>query len=77
MEYVIYDVKEKSVRLFDEIKHIQNYIDLERLRFGDSLNVDMEIIGNINDVKVPPLLFLTFIENCSSFVLYELEIQYP
>jgi hypothetical protein len=64
MEYVIYDVKKKSVRLFDEIKHIQNYIDLERLRFGDSLNVDMEIIGNINDVKVPPLLFLTFIENC-------------
>ena len=64
MQYVIYDVKNKSVRLFDEIKHIQNYIDLERLRYDDSLNVDMEIIGNINDVKVPPLLFLTFIENC-------------
>jgi len=64
MQYVIYDVKEKSVSLFNEIKHIQNYIDLERLRFGDSLKIDMEIVGNIEDVKVPPLLFLTFIENC-------------
>ena len=63
MQYVIYDVKKKSVRLYDEIRHIQNYIDLERLRHGDSLQIDMEIGGNINDIKVPPLLFLTFIEN--------------
>ena len=64
MQYVIYDVKTKSVRLFDEIKHIQNYLDLERLRFDDSLIIDMEIIGDISNVNVPPLLYLTFIENC-------------
>ena len=64
MQYVLYDVKEAQVRLFNEIKYINNYIDLERLRFGDAINSSIDISGEINDINVPPLLFLPFIENC-------------
>lgn len=64
MQYVLYDASEPKIRLFDEIKYIQNYIDLERLRYGDNVEAEMEIIGNINDVKIPSLLFIPFIENC-------------
>jgi two-component system, LytTR family, sensor kinase len=64
MQYVLYDVKEPLIRLYDEINYIQNYLDLERLRYGDRIVSNTNIIGNINDVKVPPLLFLPFIENC-------------
>ena len=64
MQYVLYDVKESYIRLYDEIKYIQNYIDLERLRYGERVNSNTEIIGEIDNVNVPPLLFLPFIENC-------------
>lgn len=64
MQYVLYDVKEPKIRLYTEINYIQNYLDLERLRFGDKINAVTEIIGNIESIQVPPLLFLPFIENC-------------
>lgn len=64
MQYVLYDVREPQIRLYDEIKYIQNYIDLERLRYGDRVDSNTEIKGEISNIMVPPLLFLPFIENC-------------
>ncbi|MDP6922132.1 MAG: histidine kinase, partial [Lutibacter sp.] len=64
MQYVLYDVKTPAIRLYEEINHLQNYLDLERLRFGEKVEVNTEIIGNIDNLKVPPLLFLPFVENC-------------
>ena len=64
MEYILYDAKEPKVTLINEIKYIQNYIDLERLRHRDNVSVQIEINGNIEECLVPPLLFLPFIENC-------------
>ncbi|WP_372793350.1 sensor histidine kinase [Lutibacter sp.] len=64
MQYVLYDVKEPLISLHNEINYIQNYLDLEKLRYGDQVNSTIEIKGNIEDIKVPPLLFLPFIENC-------------
>ncbi|MFK5878651.1 MAG: histidine kinase [Flavobacteriaceae bacterium] len=64
MQYVLYDVKESKVRLFTAINYINNFIDLERLRFGDSVKSNIDITGEISDISIPPLLFLPFIENC-------------
>lgn len=64
MQYVLYEVKEPKIRIFTAITYIQNYLDLERLRYGDKMKSSMDIIGNIEDVTVPPLLFLPFVENC-------------
>ncbi|MDC9724269.1 MAG: histidine kinase [Urechidicola sp.] len=64
MQYVLYDVKEPKVRLITAINYINNYIDLERLRFGDSIKSSVDITGEISAIDVPPLLFLPFIENC-------------
>jgi hypothetical protein len=64
MEYVLYDAKEPKVTLLKEIIYIQNYIDLERLRYGERLNVQVNMQGDIEDHIITPLLFLPFIENC-------------
>ena len=64
MQYVLYDVKESKVRLFTAINYINNFIDLERLRFGESVKSNIDITGEISAISVPPLLFLPFIENC-------------
>lgn len=64
MQYVLYEVSSSKASLHEEINHLNNYIDIERIRFKDKIEVEMDITGNIEDVKVPPLLFLTFVENC-------------
>ena len=64
MQYVLYEVKSSKANLLEEINHINNYIDIERLRFKDRIESEMDITGDIGDVEVPPLLFLSFIENC-------------
>ncbi|WP_392346384.1 sensor histidine kinase [uncultured Polaribacter sp.] len=64
MEYVLYDAKEPKVKLLNEIIYIQNYIDLERLRYGKRVNVQVNMQGNIEDHTITPLLLLPFIENC-------------
>ncbi|MCV9387086.1 sensor histidine kinase [Reichenbachiella ulvae] len=63
MSYVIYDAKQKRVPLINEIQHIQNYLDLEMLRYGERLEVDLQISGDIEGHIIPPVLLLPFIEN--------------
>lgn len=63
MEYVLYDIKgTKFVPLIKEIDYIQNYIEIEKLRF-DNVEVTINLESNIEDIKVPPLLFISLVEN--------------
>ena len=71
MQYVLYEVNGSKASLLEEINHINNYIDIEHLRFKDRIESEMDITGNIEDVQVPPLLFLSFIENCFKHGLRE------
>ena len=64
MEYILYDAKEPRIRLLSEINYIQNYIDLEKLRYGEKVNTQVNMQGDLEELTVPPLLFLPFIENC-------------
>lgn len=63
MEYVLYDIEgTKFVPLIKEIDYIQNYIEIEKLRF-ENVEVNINIESNIDDIKVPPLLFISLLEN--------------
>lgn len=64
MQYVLYEVNSTKAPLIEEINYINNFIDIARLRFNESIDCQTDITGDIEDVEVPPLLFLTFIENC-------------
>jgi len=64
MQYILYEVEASKVSLLQEINHINNFLDIEHLRFPNKIEAEMDITGNIDDVEVPPLLFLSFIENC-------------
>lgn len=63
MSYVIYKGKSKRVALHEEIKHLYDYLDLEKLRYGDRLQSSVEITGKIEDLYIPPLILLPFVEN--------------
>ncbi len=64
MQYVLYEVKEPKISLLKEINYLYSYLELEKLRYGNKVKSNIRIEGNIDDLEIPPLLFLPFIENC-------------
>jgi sensor histidine kinase YesM len=61
---VLYECNEAEITLEKEIKLIENYIDLERMRYGNRLRLKFEISGDIKKMRIAPMLLFTFIENC-------------
>ena len=64
MQYVLYEVKEPKISLMKSINYLYSYLELEKLRYGDRVKSEISIEGDIDEVTVPPLIFLPFIENC-------------
>jgi two-component system LytT family sensor kinase len=63
MEYVLYDIDDTQfVPLINEIGYVQNYIEIEKLRF-ENVEVAINLESDIDNIKVPPLLFISLIEN--------------
>jgi len=51
------------VTLADESEALQAYLDVERVRFGDRLGVDMDIPEELYEVRMPAFLLQPLIEN--------------
>jgi two-component system, LytTR family, sensor kinase len=64
INYMLYECKSDEVALSKEIKFIRNYVDIEKMRYGDKLDVDIRITGDVGDRKIAPLILLPFVENC-------------
>ncbi len=52
------------VSLSDEADYIRRYVDLQSLRLNGMTKVDLKIDIEDADVQVPPMLLVTFVENC-------------
>jgi sensor histidine kinase YesM len=63
MRYMLYETKSKRQSLKNEILCIQNYLDLERIRNDDRLEINVSVSGDIHDKKIGPIILLTFVEN--------------
>jgi two-component system, LytTR family, sensor kinase len=64
MEYVIYESDKKKVSLQSEVKHLQDYVELEKLRFGAELKLDMVLPEEVAGYDIPPMLLIPLVENC-------------
>lgn len=64
IEYTLYDSKKEKVALEDELKYIRNYVDLQKIRIGDKVDISFNVYNNISHILIPPLLLLPIIENC-------------
>ncbi|MDY8138388.1 sensor histidine kinase [Aquimarina sp. 2201CG5-10] len=63
MRYILHETNQKRQSLTKEIICLQNYLDLERIRYGDSLKINTNISGEIEGKEIAPMLLLSFIEN--------------
>ncbi|MCM4170768.1 sensor histidine kinase [Arenibacter sp. TNZ] len=67
MRYMLYEADKKLVPLHKELEYIQSYVALQRLRLANSENVTLKISGEEKGKFVPPLLFISFIENAFKY----------
>jgi len=49
--------------LSNEIEHIKNYIQLNQLRFNNTLHLQLDLQGEFEKYRIPPLMLLTLVEN--------------
>ena len=63
MSYMLYESGAPLVPLEKEIANLENYMALEKLRFGGRLSLSFEKKGVMDSVRIPPLLLLVFVEN--------------
>ena len=64
MRYVVYDSGTESISLKKDIKFIENYIELMRIRYAQEVDIRFNYPTNLSGkVVIPPLIFIVFIEN--------------
>jgi len=63
LSFMLYECNSRTVPLSKELKLIENYIALEKIRYDDRLTITHEIEGDISKNKIPPMLLLPFVEN--------------
>jgi len=63
LSYMLYDCKSDEVLLEKEIGIMKNYVDLEKERYGNRIDISLNIEGDIQNKWIAPFLLLPFIEN--------------
>ena len=67
MRYVISDASNDFVDLEKEINYISDYIELQKIRFGETVGIDFNAIGITSGPQIAPLVLIPFIENAFKF----------
>lgn len=72
MRYMLYESEGNEVPLSREFDFIESYVQLMKMRFDDKVFIRLSIPQTYEEVRIPPLLFISFIENAFKYgVSYE------
>jgi len=63
MRYILDSSKKKEVSLAEEVKFVENYLGLEKLRFTKSADIRFDVLGDMSGKKITPMLLVPFVEN--------------
>jgi hypothetical protein len=63
LDYILYKIEKPTVSLENEINHLEDYISLEKLRFHDTLEVNLIKGDDISEMYIAPMLLIPFVEN--------------
>lgn len=64
LRYILYEGQKPLVPLTQELQLIIEYVNLEKIRYGNKLEVDVLIPATPSNLYIAPLLLLPFVENC-------------
>ena len=63
MKYFLYETGKEYQTLENEVNHIKDYIEIERLRYDETLKIDFDIKGKTKNVMIKPLILIPLVEN--------------
>nr|WKN35737.1 histidine kinase [Tunicatimonas sp. TK19036] len=63
MRYVLHDAQQDVVSLSREVESLSDYIDLQMIRWENSVNVDYRVSGETDGKYIAPVILQPFIEN--------------
>ena len=64
MRYMIYQSNEDKVPLQTELRYLQDYVDIQRLRMTRNIPVEISVEGEQRaDLEIAPMLLIPFVEN--------------
>lgn len=63
LDYILYQIEKPKVLLMEEVNHIKDYIDLEKMRFSDTLQVNLKVNSIDENFEIAPMLLIPFVEN--------------
>jgi LytS/YehU family sensor histidine kinase len=64
LRYILAEGAKPMVPLKKELLMIRNYINLEKIRYGNKLDLHISLPGKIGAFGIAPLILLPFVENC-------------
>jgi LytS/YehU family sensor histidine kinase len=63
LRYILNECNQSVVPIEKEIKMIEDYMALEKIRYGDRLKMGLEIKGDYKNKMISPLLLIPLVEN--------------
>jgi len=63
LDHMLYSSKESVIKLEDDLNYLQEYIELEKIRYGERLQIETEVTGDLEGKLIAPLILLPFVEN--------------
>jgi len=63
LDYILYQADKPMVPLLEEVMHIREYIELEEIRFRDTLKVAIQTTPIDDRIQVAPMLLIPLVEN--------------
>jgi len=63
LHYMIEECEQPQVSLDKELAILKDYFELERIRYGNSIDMQFEITGDTTGKRITPLLMIPFVEN--------------
>lgn len=63
LRYLLYESGQEKVSLAKEIKFLQDYIAIEKIRMAHPENISLKINGYVENYVISPALLLPFVEN--------------
>lgn len=64
LRFMLYECNQRVVPLSKELSMIKDYISLEQIRYGNKLDIHLDLPENTHDLYIAPLLLLPLVENC-------------
>lgn len=62
--YTLKNSDKATVTLKDELSLVRTYLDIEKIRFGERLQLHLDIDENLLEVSLPAFVIQTVVENC-------------